>query len=230
MWQKQMSKAIYTLNVDNYAPEIVALTRPLLERYAKKIDAELITITERKFPEWPPVYEKFQIYDLAQNGYDWNLYIDADALVHPDLPDLTSFLPKDIVLHHGSDFAPIRWRYDRFFRRDGRHIGSGNWFTMASDLCIELWKPLSDLTFEEAKQNIFPTLDELNTVIKPDHLIDDYTCSRNIAKYGLKFISFRKLMEQYGFQGGGPWLWHAYTMPIEQKVVEMQRVLAEWRV
>lgn len=231
MWQKEIKKAIYTLNVNNFAPEIREITYPLLRRYADRIHAEFIEITERKYPEYPPVYEKFQIYELAKQGFDWNIYLDADALVHPDTPDFTQFLHKDTVVHHGSDLAPIRWTYDRFFKRDGRHIGSGNWCTIASDWCIELWEPLGDLSLQEAIANIQPTIEELNSgVIKPEHLIDDYVCSRNIAKYGLKFITLRKLMEPLGFPGGGPWFWHAYTMPIERKVFEMQRVLKEWRV
>lgn len=232
MWQNGIKKAIFTLNIDNYAPEITALTYPLIKAYADKIRAEFVIINERKFPDFPVVYEKFQIYELCQQmGNQWNIYIDSDALIHPDLMDFTVVLPRDTVAHHGSDFAPIRWRYDRFFMRDGRHIGSGNWFTIGSDWCLELWKPLDDMTAEEAIANIYPTVDErMSGVIPSSHLIDDYTCSRNIAKHGLKFVAIRKMMEQYGFQGGGPYFWHQYLIPIEAKVKEMERQLKAWRV
>jgi len=232
MWQKQIKKAIFTLNVDNYAPEVTAITYPLIEFWAKKIGASFNVISERKFEGWPPVYEKLQIYELGQQmENDWNIYIDSDALIHPDLPDLTMVLPRDTVSHHGNDFAPIRWKYDRFFMRDGRHLGSGNWFTIASDLCIDLWRPLDDLTLDEAKANIFPTVEEINAgVFDPSHLIDDYTLSRNIAKFGLKFAPVRKFMEQWGFPNGGPWFWHKYLDPIEVKVKEMRDVVAQWGV
>lgn len=232
MWQNKVKKAIFTLNIDNYAPEITAITYPLLHAYANKIQAEFVVIKERKFPNHPVVYEKLQIYELGQQmGNDWNIYIDSDALLHPDLMDFTVVLPADTVAHHGSDFAPIRWRYDRFFIRDNRHIGSGNWFTIASDLCIELWKPIDDLTPEEMTANIFPTVDErLSGVIPNSHLIDDYALSRNIAKFGLKFVAIRKLMEQYGLPGGGPYFWHQYLQPIEAKVEGMKRQLKEWRI
>jgi hypothetical protein len=230
MWEKKAKKVIYTLNIGRFAPEVTELTYPMIEDYARKIGAEFVIMTERKFPEWPVTYEKFQIYELAQKlGADWNIYIDSDALVHPDTPDFTELLSKDTVSHHGADFAPMRWTYDRFFRRDGRHIGSGNWFTLGSDLCIELWRPLDDLTPEEAFANIQPTAQELQSgVIDPHHLIDDYTCSRNIAKYGLKFIPIRKLMDQFGFQGGGYFFYHHYLCPPEAKLVEMHKVLKEW--
>ena len=229
MWQKAIKKIIYCLNIDNHNPEITAITKPLLQACANKIGVEKIhIINERKFPEWPITYEKFQIYELAQEyEADWNIYVDSDALIHPDTPDFTLLIGKDTVSHHGADFAPLRWKYDRFFQRDGRHIGSGNWFTIASDLCIELWKPLDDLTPEEAVANIQPIAGEMMSgVITADHLIDDYTCSRNIAKYGLKFIPIRKLIEQFNL--GSHFFYHHYIIPPEVKVLEMRKCLKEW--
>jgi hypothetical protein len=229
MWQKKLKKTIFTLNIKNkYAPEITALTYPLIKRYADKIGADFFVIKERKFPQFPVVYEKLQIYELSQEmENDWNIYIDSDALVHPDLMDITNHLPKDTVLHNASDLASNRWKYDRFFMRDGRNIGSCNWFTIASDWCIELWKPLDDLTLKEAVVNINPTVGELNSVITAEHLIDDYTLSRNIAKYGLKFVTFLNLINRLG-QPQSDYLWHIYTAPMEEKVVQMKGVLKRW--
>lgn len=228
MWQKKLKKTVFTLNVDNYAPEITELTYPLIKRYADKIGADFHTIKERKFPGFPPVYEKLQIYELAQKmENDWNIYIDSDALVHPDLMDITNHLSKDTVLHNGSDLVSNRWKYDRFFMRDGRNIGSANWLAIASDWCIELWKPLDDLTLKEAAANISPVVNELNTIVKAEHLIDDYTLSRNIAKYGLKFITLTDLLTKLGQPGGG-YLWHQYTMSVEEKVAKMKETLKIW--
>jgi len=232
MWEKPVKKAIFTLNIDNYAPEITELTYPLLNRYAKKIGAKFVIINERKFPDYPVTYEKFQIYKLAQEmGNDWNIYIDSDALIHPDLMDFTTILDKNTVAHHGSDFASMRWKYDRFFFRDGRHIGSGNWLAIASDWCIELWKPIDDMTKDEIIAHISPTVDEtISGVIDPEHLIDDYTCSRNIAKYGLKFKTVRKIIEEIGFPPQNHFFWHQYLVPIAAKVEGMKKALKEWRV
>lgn len=67
-------KTVFTLNVDGYAPEITALTYPLIEAYAEKIGADFHIISERKFPEWPVTYEKLQIFELAREmGNDWNI-------------------------------------------------------------------------------------------------------------------------------------------------------------
>jgi hypothetical protein len=230
MWQKQIKKCVFTLDIDNYAPQIKEITYPLIKAWAYKIGADFHTITERKFPEFAPVYEKLQIYELAQEmGNDWNIYIDSDALLHPDLPDLTAHIPRDHVAHNGVDLASIRWRYDRFFRRDGRNIGSCNWFTIASDLCIDLWKPLDDLTLEEAIYNIQPTVEERNTIVDAAHLIDDYTLSRNIAKYGLKFTTFNDIFKRLNIVEPG-FLWHLYTIPVDEKVVKMKEMLKNWRL
>jgi hypothetical protein len=222
-----MKKTLFTLNVDGYAPEITALTYPLFKKYAHKIGAEFQVITDRKFPSLPPVYEKLQIYDLGQNS-DWNIYIDSDALVHPDLFDVTEFIGKDTVMHNGADLANNRWRYDKYFRRDGRHIGSCNWFTVASDWCIDLWHPLDDITYEQALLNIFPIQVELNSVITREHLIDDYILSRNIARFGLKFKTLLGLMKDLGDTGN--YLWHQYTMTVEDKIIQMRGILNEWGV
>jgi hypothetical protein len=209
----------------------VEICRPLLLAYADKIGAEVYDITERKSPQFEPVYEKLQIYELAQKlNPDWNIYIDSDALIHPDFFDPTLHLPRDTVMHNGSDFACHRWKYDRFFQRDGRHIGSCNWFTCASDWCIELWHPLDDLTPEEAHANIFPTTGEISGGTTPGHLIDDYALSRNIAKFGLKFQTIINVCRSAGYKDGNTFLFHLYNVPIEYKVAEMKKVLKMWGV
>lgn len=227
-WEKPLKKCVFTLRVNDYAPQICDITYPLIKRWADKIGAEFYVIKDRKYPDWAPVYEKLQIYDIAREmGNDWNIYIDSDALVHPDLMDITQLIPKDTVMHNGSDHASNRWRYDRYFMRDGRHIGSCNWFTMASDWCVELWKPLDDITQEEAVARISPIVHELNTVITADHLIDDYTLSRNIAKYGLKFTTFMQVLEKIG-RGRDSYLYHEYTIPITEKVIRFHKVMRAW--
>lgn len=212
-----MKKTVYTLNIGNFAPEITTITYPLIRHYAHKIGADFHIIEERKFPDWPVTYEKLQIHELGKkHGNDWNIYIDSDALVHPETLDWTEYLSKDTVAHNGSDFANIRWRYNDFFRRDGRNIGSCNWFTVASDWCLDLWRPL-DISVHEALDNIYPTVNEINTVITTEHLIDDYALSCNIARFGLKFTTFRNILEARNM-GGANFFWHLYTIGIDEKI------------
>jgi hypothetical protein len=224
-----MKKTLFTLAVDGFTADITDLTFPLMRRYAEKIGADFHVISDRKFPDMPPVYEKLQIRELGPAmGNDWNLFLDADALVHPDMFDVTEQIKKDTVFHHGTDPRPLRFRSDRFFQRDGRNIGSCNWCTIASDWCIDLWEPLADLTLEQAVANIFPTQHELQTVITPAHLIDDYTLSRNIAKNGFKVATLDSVMKQIGVQGN--FFWHKYTIGREQKVAELKAQLKAWEI
>src|SRR5574343_1958808 len=192
-----MHKIVWTLNVDGYEPKITEITYPLIRYWAEKIGAEFQIISQRNFPEWPVTYEKLQIYELAkQEKSDWNIYIDSDAIIHPDTPDWTEILNKDTIAHHATDVSLIRWKYDKYFRRDNRHIGSCNWCTIASDWCIDLWKPIDDLTPQEAINRIRPIVSENNGFVVPEHLIDDYALSRNIAKYGLKVIMLFNIIKE----------------------------------
>ncbi len=224
-----MRKTLYTLNIGNYAPEITAMTYPLLRLYARKCGAEFCIITERKFPEWPVTYEKLQIFELAgKREDDWSIYLDSDALVHPETVDWTNFLPPDTVAHNGMDFAPIRWRYNEWFQRDGRNLGSCNWNTTASRLCRDLWRPL-DMTPEDAVAHIFPTENEINTVITPDHLIDDFALSCNIARFGLKATTLLDLQKKIGLPDAN-FYWHIYTVTVPEKVVQMREVINRWKL
>jgi hypothetical protein len=220
-------KTLWTLNIDDYAPDLTAWTYPLMRKYAAKIDADFRIITERRFPDWPVVYEKLQIHELGR-GNDWNIYIDSDALIHPDFFDVTEFLPRDTVMHNGRDLASNRWRYDDYFRRDGRHIGSCNWFTVASSWCLDLWEPL-EMSFAEAVENITLSHGEVvSDVMDRGHLIDDYTLSRNIAKYGLKFQTLIEMKQ--GLQDNGEYLWHIYTDPLPKKIVKTFAALVNWNI
>jgi hypothetical protein len=123
----------------------------------------------------------------------------------------------------------LRYVEDRFHKRDGRHISSCNWFTVASDWCIELWKPLDDMTVEEALKNILPVVGERVTVITQEHLIDDYVLGRNIAKYGLKFTTVQEIILKLGLGQVG-YLWHQYTIPPEEKAIKMREILKQWKL
>jgi len=234
-------KTVYLLNISQepggYAPEITAITRPWIDRWAAKIGAEVFTIRERRFPAWDLDYEKLQIHDLArERGDDWSIYLDSDALVHPELPDITELLPRDTVAHNGSDFAPIRWKYDEYFRRDGRHVGSCNWLAVASSWCLDLWRPLDDLTPEQAVANITPTAEESRppepgepkVVVSAAHLVSDYALSRNIARFGLKFTTLGKLWQSHGMTPD--FFSHTYTTTHAEKVRLLTETLKRWRL
>ena len=225
--QKKLKKGIFTLNIDNYAPEITALTYPFIERYAKKIGAEFKIITKRAFPEYPLMYEKFQIYELGADN-DWNIYIDSDMLIHPDLFDITEILPENTVLHFGFEFASNKFQYDDYFRRDGRNIGSANELTVASHLCMDIWEPLSDMTIDEALSNIKIIHSEEMIGFTKEHVIDDYVTSRNIAKYGFKYKAFKDLLYDIG-RINDEYFYHEWPAAEKDKVKKIKEKLKFWK-
>lgn len=222
-----MKKTFYTLSVDNYAPEITALTFPLMRKYAEKIGAEFYVIDKRKFPDFPCPYEKFQIKELSEkHKNDWNIFFDADTLIHPEFWDPTEIVGKEMTVSNGSDFVPVRFKPNKYFKRDGRFIGKGNWCLMASDWGTDIWSPLENMTPEQARECITPTIAETATVIEPQHLIDDYTVSLNIARYGLQHILLPELSEKCKVRTG--YLWHQYLIDIDQKVFCMKKQIMLW--
>lgn len=224
-----MKKVLFTLNIGGtYAPDITALTYPLMKRFAQKLRADFHVITERKFPGKDNEWEKLQIYELGRRN-DWNFYLDGDAVVHPETFDFTAFLNKDTVMHHGIDPADARWSFDEYFLRDGRGISSCNWFACASDWCLDLWRPPDDLTEEEAVARICPLNRERLKNISAKHLVSDYLLSRNIARFGLKCTTFMDLIRKMGRQDSG-YFYHDYWLPQTDKAVAIASVLKQWKL
>jgi hypothetical protein len=87
-------RAVVTLAIGREGRELLDLSGPFMERYAARIGAEFVAITERRIRhrlQWrkPRVnlhLEKFQIGDLLVT-FDRILYLDADILVLPHAPD-----------------------------------------------------------------------------------------------------------------------------------------------
>lgn len=225
-----MRKTLWTLNIGNYAPELCELTYPLLLAYARKMGADFQIINERRFPEMPVTYEKLQIFYLGR-GNDWNVFIDSDAVIFPDMFDVTERIGKDTVAHYQRDNCINRFRSNEYFRRDGRDIGSANWFTVASDWCLDLWRPSEsgyesshrDGPLEKVLNEIRPIVVERQVGITPEHLIDDYTLSLNIARYGLKFTTVAEIMARNS--DCGVYAWHRHRIPVEQKLKEIREGL-----
>jgi hypothetical protein len=225
--QKKIKKTIFTLNFDNYDPEVIRLTSPFLKRYADKINAELAIIDKRKFPKYPVAYEKLQIYELG-TANDWNIYIDQNCLIHPDLFDITEVIPEDTVLNFGADFAGNRFRSDNLFRRDGRNIGGSSFVTVSSHLCHDIWEPLGDIKAEEALDNIKKDRKEEKAGYPQRHGIDDYVISRNIAKYGIKFKTFLKLLDEMG-RGADEYIYYDFLVKDNDRAEKIKEKLKDWR-
>jgi len=91
-----MKKAIVTACYGKDYEAMGAVTLPLIRRYAKSVGAEFIQISERKFPENPAFFEKFQLFDILTK-FDRVIWMDSDILVRDDCPDLFGLVPREQV-------------------------------------------------------------------------------------------------------------------------------------
>ena len=222
-----MKKQLITLICNGFNPAITAITLPPMRAYAEKIDAEFSIIDTPVFNQPSMTYEKFQLYELSK-GYDWSIFLDADALVHPDTPDWTESITKEVVLFHGLDMSLNRFRATDYTRRSKLLMGACTWNVTCSDWCRDLWHPLQDMTWDECMANIFPTIMELNSgVCDKRHLIDDYLLTQNIARYGLRTQTIMELCRQFGHPTA--YYHHLYACSEEFKIKSLQERLKEWQ-
>jgi SEC-C motif len=228
--ESMIKKTIYVLNIGKYEPDVTAITYPLIKKYANKIGAEFYEITERKFPDAPITYEKFQLYQLGrEHKNDWNIFMDADILVHPDAPDITEELDRNKICVPGTYEASRRFKTDEYFKNYGNNLAVESWFCIASDLCIDLWHPFEDITIDEGIKNIFPyVIPRINFRREAAIFIDDYLMSRNIAKYELKYCLIDDVIpELKNPTAAGSYFFHTAFVNNYFKVRFMRELLKE---
>jgi hypothetical protein len=226
---REIKKLIVTMNIGDYVPQLYGMTSHFLEKYAKKINAEVKIISERKFPEHGLYWEKFQTYELSRE-YDFTLFLDADVLIHPDTPDILSFLNKNEILFKGN----YTFKYsqdDIYFRRDARYLDIEACIHAASDWTRDLWNPECELTDEDIEKNIFPYQNERNFgySTKNGYYLDEWQMSRNVAKYGLKAIHARDLFGKFGTTYE-QFIYHEFPVRNEDKPELYHRKIIEWKL
>ena len=220
VWSKRPhngEKALHVVRVNDYWPELCQYTIPNLRYYAEKIGAKFVEITERKYPDFPPTYEKLQVHELGMEN-EWNILIDADFLIHPMMPDITVVLPPDTVgIDYGYHASTYLDTSDKYFLRDGRNRGIATGFVVTNNLCHDLWTPLEH-SWDEAQQ-----------CLKRKHIVDEFCIGRNLARFGLKYVgAFQEQPEERK-----RWLVHLgaeeKTEEERQEIVKTaERMVREW--
>jgi len=223
---RKIKKTIFTLNIDGYASDITKLTYPYMKMYAEKIGADFVEINKRKFPEYPVIYEKFQIYELSKD-IDWGLFLDCDVLINPKLFDITEVIPNDTVSTWGINPLEGHYELDNYFLRDGRRMSTGSCMMFASNLCREMWEPITDLNRKEILSRFHPWHNEELINYTPEYLIDDYLISRNIAKYGLKYKALRDVFVEKGLRDY-ELIYHQFGLTKEKKIKDIKERISSW--
>jgi len=88
--------AVVTCTFGDKYVAISKLTHPTLKAYADKIGADFVVINEKKLSKKFVHYEKFQLRTLFAT-YSRIIYIDSDALVREDCPNLFDVVPEDKI-------------------------------------------------------------------------------------------------------------------------------------
>ena len=220
-----MRKLIHVVNINDFFPELFALTYPTIRSYAERNGYMINMITERKFPDYPINYEKMQVYEDGKDA-EVNILCDADMLIHPQFPDVTEFLKRDSIAFN--DNYNISWKYHvdriRYFMRDGRDVGIATNFVVSSDWTHDVWKPLS-----LSQKDIEDLAKKENTESENDpsqrgwgHYADEFALSYNMAKYGLKYtgVTWEDWMR--------PWLIHTGTGDKNEALQIARQTLEKW--
>ena len=101
-----MRLAIITIAIGEHYQRLSTLTHPTIQRYADRIGADFIAITEQKIFGITQHWEKFQLLDYL-NDYDRILYIDTDVLIRKNCPNIFDIVPEThLGIYNEAPFIP----------------------------------------------------------------------------------------------------------------------------
>jgi len=215
-------KIIHVVNINNFFPELFALTYPTIESYAQRYGYEINIISERKFPDYPIHYEKFQVFEDGKEALI-NILCDADMLIHPQFPDMTTHCKRDSIAFNDNYHLSTKYHVDRipYFMRDGRDVGIATNFVVTSDWTHDAWEPIP-LSAKDIESLAKKEVTEDGNQRGWGHYADEFAISFNMAKYGLKYtgVTWEEWMR--------PWLVHTGTGNKQESLEIARRTLAQW--
>jgi len=83
--------AVVTIAIGPEFQQMAAMTAPLLAHYARRSNADFLSIHQSSHPS---PFEKFRLFDLLLS-YDRILYLDTDMIVKLECPDLFQLVSPD---------------------------------------------------------------------------------------------------------------------------------------
>ena len=220
-----MKKLIHVVNINDFFPELFALTFPTIRAYAERYGYGINVISKRKFLDYPLNYEKLQVYEDGKHA-EVNILCDADMLIHPHLPDMVTHLRRDAIAFNDNYHLSTKFHVERlpYFMRDGRDVGISTSFVVSSDWTHDIWEPIP-LTAQDISN--LAKKDATEGVDNPQargwgHYADEFALSFNMAKYGLKYtgVTWEDWMR--------PYLVHTGTGNKEEALNMARRTLAQW--
>ena len=217
-----MKKIIHVVNINNFFPELFSLTYPTIKSYAERYSYDINIISERKFPDYPIHYEKFQVFEDGKEALI-NILCDADMLIHPQLPDMVTHLRRDAIAFNDNYHLSTKYHVDRipYFMRDGRDVGIATNFVVTSDWTHDAWEPIP-LSAKDIESLAKKEVTEDTNQRGWGHYADEFAISFNMAKYGLKYtgVTWEDWMR--------PYLIHTGTGDKNEALNLARETLAQW--
>lgn len=105
----QGTRLVITVAVGRVFQEILDVTRPTLQRYAERVGADYVELTDRT-QTWAPL-EKFRTWEYAKN-YDATLFLDSDMLIRETAEDVFNLCatPNQCWMHDDRSYLPqLNW-------------------------------------------------------------------------------------------------------------------------
>lgn len=91
-------RVLCTIIIGELAQQCAEYTLPRIQRYAKKIDAELVIVDRDIYPQWP-MANKFFIGSVASQ-YDRTFYCDIDVWIRDSCPNVFETFPAGSIYKH----------------------------------------------------------------------------------------------------------------------------------
>ena len=97
---------VLTISIGDYHQALAEYTLPSIEKYANRIGADFLNITEHNPNYITQKWNKFYIFELL-NKYKRILYLDVDLIVRDDCPSLFDVVPEDkLGMFNEGKYAP----------------------------------------------------------------------------------------------------------------------------
>lgn len=90
-----MKERLIITRADDNVKEMTKMTHPILKRYAKKVNADFLVITDN-VPAPMHHFRILQCYDLLKK-YNRIMHLDGDILIHKNCPDLFDIVPYNKI-------------------------------------------------------------------------------------------------------------------------------------
>jgi hypothetical protein len=164
---------IHTVVLNDYQPEMCKLTIPNLKAYADRIGADFNIIDKAIFDGYPPIFEEFQVYELGKD-YKYNMVLNADIILHKDVPDFTKNFDLNFVGYLGTIDVAYCFKPNYYFKRSRIKRGLSDAMVVSTYVTHDVWTP-PKYTYNEIREECL--LYEVQ--------IGEFWLSVNLARFGL---------------------------------------------